>query len=619
LIIEAMVVAMLDEPTQDSALRTQDSITVTATRTTSRLANTPSSVLILNRQAIAATAAPTVDDALRQVPGFSLFRRAGSRTANPTAQGVSLRGLGGSGTSRALVLDDGVPLNDPFGGWIFWGRVPRASLDRIEILRGGASDVYGSGAMSGVVQFIRRKDDMAIDVEGGSQRTVTTSMFVPLDRGEWNGNIAADFLTTGGYVLVDRAQRGDVDRTASSRHLAIDGTLRHDALFLRASHYSESRNNGTPLQINDAVVRQIAAGYDRGPFVVRVDGNSNDYHQTFSAIPANRETERLTVDQRVPSHSVGGSAQWRAAIGRAQALIVGVEGRAVGGASEEPPNRVAGRQRSGAFYVEDIVDVGSRVNVTAAIRGDSWRNSDSSRARSDSALSPRAALLFRATDRIAFTVSAYRAFRAPTLNELYRSFRVGNVMTLANGSLSAERLSGFEAGARSGPFRLTLFSMTLTDAITNVTLTSTPALITRERRNLGSSRSRGAEIEYSRVLRNGWNASAGYLLADATLSTGARTPQVPRNQATLQLNYRSLAGVQARWSSMQFDDDLNQFPLRRFFVVDLFAAHPIASKLEATIAAENILNRRIETGATPVITLGQPRALRLGIRYGFRR
>jgi outer membrane receptor for ferric coprogen and ferric-rhodotorulic acid len=152
-----------------------------------------------------------------------------------------------------------------------------------------------------------------------------------------------------------------------------------------------------------------------------------------------------------------------------------------------------------------------------------------------------------------------------------------------------------------------------------VTLTSTPALITRERRNLGSSRSRGAEIEYSQVLRNGWSASAGYLLAHATLSTGARTPQVPRNQATLQLNYRSLAGVQARWSSMQFDDDLNQFPLRRFFVVDVFAGHPIASKFEATIAAENILNRRIETAATPVITLGQPRALRVGIRYGFRR
>jgi outer membrane receptor for ferric coprogen and ferric-rhodotorulic acid len=94
---------------------------------------------------------------------------------------------------------------------------------------------------------------------------------------------------------------------------------------------------------------------------------------------------------------------------------------------------------------------------------------------------------------------------------------------------------------------------------------------------------------------------------------------VPRNQATVQLSYRSLAGVQARWSSMQFDDDLNQFPLRRFMVVDLFAAHPVGSQLEVTFAAENILNRRIETAATPVITLGQPRAFRAGIRYGFRR
>ncbi|MDQ6803329.1 MAG: TonB-dependent receptor [Acidobacteriota bacterium] len=611
MIIEALVVALLDGPTQDSGLRTQDSITVTATRTSERLADTPASVVILNRQAIAATAAPTVDDALRQVPGFSLFRRAGSRTANPTAQGASLRGLGGSGTSRALVLDDGVPLNDPFGGWIFWGRVPRASLDRIEILRGGASDVYGSGAMSGVVQFIRRKDDMAIDVDAGSQRTATGSLFVPLGHGDWSGNIASDFLTTDGYVLVEPSQRGAVDRAASSRHLEIDGTLRHNGFFARASRYTESRNNGTPLQINDTILRQIALGFDRGPLVIRLDGNSNDYHQTFSAIAAGRATERLTVDQRVPSHSVGGSAQWRAAIGRAQALIAGVEGREVGGTDEEPPSRVAGHQRTAAFYVEDIADIGSRVNLTAGIRSDRWSGK--------SALSPRVSILVRATDRIAFTAAAYRAFRAPTLNELYRSFRVGNVVTLANGALGPENLTGFEVGARGGPFRITLFNMTLTDAITNVTLTTTPALITRQRENFGSSRSRGAEIEYSRLLRNGWSASLGYLFADATLSTGARTPQVPRNQATLQLSYRSLAGVQGRWSSMQFDDDLNQFRLHRFLVVDLFAAHPIASQLEVTVAAENILNRRIETAATPVITLGQPRAFRVGVRYGFRR
>ena len=612
-----LLVLLLEDPPQ----KTSDTITVTAARTPARLGDTPASVVILSRETIAVSPSPAVDDALRQIPGFTLFRRSGSRTANPTSQGASLRGIGGSGASRALVLDDGILLNDPFGGWIFWGRVPRAALERIEVVRGGASDVYGSGAMSGVVQFIRRRDDPAFDVNAGSERTASASIFVPLTHGEWIASIAADFFTTAGYVIVDPDQRGAVDRAASSRHAAIDAMLRHGGLFVRGSHYSESRNNGTPLQINDAAIRQIAAGYDRGEWAVRLDGNSNDYHQTFSAIATNRASERLTVDQRVPSRSAGGSVQWTHPIGRAQALIVGAEGRAVGGTDEEPPSRVEGHQRTGAVFIEDIADVGTRTNLTVAIRGDSWRNFDANRNgvalgdRSDTAWSPRASLLFRATDRLALTAAAYRAFRAPTLNELYRSFRVGNVLTQANESLGPERLSGFEVGARSGPVRVTLFSMTVTDTIANVTVTTAPTLITRQRRNFGSSRSRGAEIEYSRVLANGWSASAGYLIADATLSSGARTPQVPRNQATMQLAYRSLAGLQARWSSMQFDDDVNQFPLRGYFAVDLFAAYPISARLDATIAVENILDRRIETAATPVITLGQPRAARVGVRF----
>ena len=144
-------------------------------------------------------------------------------------------------------------------------------------------------------------------------------------------------------------------------------------------------------------------------------------------------------------------------------------------------------------------------------------------------------------------------------------------------------------------------------------------LITRQRQNFGSSRSRGVEADFAKTLASGWSATAGYQFADATLSSGARTPQVPRNQATLQLAYRGFAAVQGRWSSMQFDDDVNQFPLRGYFVVDLFAAHPLASRLDATFSLENVFNRRVETAATPVITLGQPRAARIGLRYGFAR
>ena len=602
----------------DSALGTrhsapvQDEITITATRTPTRLADTPASVVVLGHEALATTAAITLDDTLRQVPGFTLFRRSGSTTANPTSQGVSLRGIGASGASRALVLDDGIPLNDPFGGWVYWDRLPRAAVDRIEVVRGGASDLYGSGAMGGVVQFLRRpaSNTLVAEVTAGSQQTRGGSLFTAVQNDEWRGSIAADLFSTGGYVLVDPAQRGAVDRAANSRHTALDATLERSfaesaRAFVRLAHFAESRNNGTPLQINDTAIRQIAAGVDAAGFTFRAYDTTERYHQTFSAISSNRATERLAQDQRTPSHATGGSAQFAHAIGDRSLLVAGAEERSVNARSDA----TSGHQRTSSAFIEDTMLVTNRVSATAAVRYDAWR---------DSAWSPRVSMLYDATDRVALTASAHKAFRAPTLNELIRPFRVGNVLTLANDNLGPELLSAVEAGIRSGPVRVTFFSMRTDDVIVNVTRSITPTLITRQRANLGFSRSRGIEAETDFHLAPDWRLSAGYLFADATLDTGTRTPQVPRNQATLQLAFRGLAGVQARWSSVQFDDDRNQFLLRGFIVADAFVARPLAGGLDATFAIDNLFNRRIETAATPVLDLGQPRALRVGLRYGIR-
>ncbi|MDQ6788647.1 MAG: Plug and carboxypeptidase regulatory-like domain-containing protein, partial [Acidobacteriota bacterium] len=125
-----------------------EEVIVSITRTASRLSETPASVVVLNREIINQTAAQTVDDALRQVAGFSLFRRSSSRTTNPTTQGANLRGVSGSGASRASVLLDGVSLNDAFGGWTYWSRVPKIAVESAEILRGGASAFYGDAALS---------------------------------------------------------------------------------------------------------------------------------------------------------------------------------------------------------------------------------------------------------------------------------------------------------------------------------------------------------------------------------------------------------------------------------------------------------------------------------------
>lgn len=602
-------------------------ITVTATRTETRLADTASSVVVLSRDDLEKSAAPVIDDALRQVPGFTLFRRAGSRTANPTTQGPSLRGIGASGAARAAVLDDGIPLNDPFGGWVYWGRVTSPALERVEVVRGGASDLYGSGAMGGVIQFVRRSDPaVAATLSGGSQGTGTVSAYAAMQRGAWRAALASGWLTTRGWIAVDPRSRGAVDRAAGSRHVNGDATVARGGMFLRASRYEESRNNGTPLQTNATSIRQLAAGATSGGFQGRAWVTHQDYAQTFSSIAANRNSERLTSSQRVPSRGAGASAQWGRPLGTRHVALVGAELRGVSGASLES-TRVEGRQRTAAIFFEDVIAVSPRLGITAALRADDWRNFDAKRdgvalaSRRNRSWSPRLSLLLRPAEGVSLTASAYRAFRAPTLNELVRPFRVGNVMTLANERLGPETLSAVEAGARVRIFRATAFFARVEDTVANVTLQTTPSLITRQRQNLGETRTRGIEVEGDWRLPRSWRISAGYLFSDARVTAGAlngrRLPQVPRQQATLQASWagpRVAWAAQTRWSSMQFDDDRNELPLRGALVSDLTMSMPLSRGLALTASVENLFDRRIEVSATPVITLGQPRAFLAGIR-----
>jgi outer membrane receptor protein involved in Fe transport len=291
-------------------------------------------------------------------------------------------------------------------------------------------------------------------------------------------------------------------------------------------------------------------------------------------------------------------------------VVAGAELREAEGVSDElrGANRVevGGRQRTGAVYIEDLFAVTPDVAVTAGVRGDVWE--------SETQLNPRLSVLWRAAESLSLSASAYTAFRAPTLNELYRGFRVGNVETLPNADLTSEELTGFEVGARARNVRLTLFLMNVSDTIANVTLSQTPTLITRRRENLGRTRSIGAELDGEWRFGSDWRVSSGLLFVDATVRDGKRIPQVPRLQATAQAMWRRI-GAQVRWSSMQFDDDRNELPLGSALVVDLIASHPIARALDLTFAIENATNAEVEASATPVVTLAQPRAWRVGVRY----
>ncbi|HEX3188142.1 MAG TPA: TonB-dependent receptor [Pyrinomonadaceae bacterium] len=649
-------------------------VVVTPTRTNTRLGETPASVAVVSSEGLQQTAALRLDDALRQVAGFQLFRRSGSRTANPTTQGISLRGTGASGASRALMLFDGIPLNDPFGGWIYWGRVPRESVAQVEVLRGGASYLYGGTALGGVVNVIGlepERSSLSAELSYGNEQTPSGSMFGSFTRGKWTMRLGAEISKTDGYIIVDEDERGRVDTPAGSRYSVANLKLERrlgsrGSAFVRGEIFGESRTNGTPLQTNRTHLRNLSAGAnfettDFGNFIFRAYGGTQLFDQNFTAVAANRNSESLTRVQRVPSQSMGGTFQWSRALGASHTLLAGVDAREVRGASDElayVQNRPTffvgsgGRERTAGVFAEDFFRISPRLFLTAGARFDRWREYAALSAttpvnavqpsttqtfadRTETAFSPQLSLLYAPSDRVSFTASFTRAFRPATLNELYRSFRVGDVVTLANENLRAERQTGGEAGARFYLFkqkldsRVTAFWTEINRPIANVTLNVTPALITRQRQNLGRTRSRGIEIETEARLDRHWTINGGYLLSDATVLEfpantsleGLRIPQVPKHQATLQLRYANPSwvtlGVQARAGGQQFDDDQNRFPLGRYFTLDAIASRRVNSKWDVFVAAENLLNQRYLTGRTPVTTIGPPILVRGGIRFRF--
>ena len=654
-----------------------EQVTVTANRTGVRVVENATSVTILSAQDLGSTAAFRTDDILRQVPGFSLFRRTTSRAANPTTQGVSLRGLGASGASRALVLSDGFPLNDPFGGWVYWDRVPRVSIGSIEVASGGASHLYGSDALGGVINIVRAPVDRnAISLEAayGNENSPDLSLAVSRSMGPWAIGLTSELFRTDGYIAVPADLRGTVDTPVNSQDASGDLTVRRKfgdrgAIFARGSLFGESRHNGTPLQTNSTTIRELDLGanwdgHELGSFALHAFATRQSLNQSFSAIASDRDSESLTRTQVVPAQQVGFSAQWQRTLGTRQHLVAGLEESDVHGQTDEqgffggnPTSTSAGggREVNWGAYLEDIIRITSSWLLTASGRVDHWQNFDAFAPpnpatpvgaaplpdRSESFFSPRLALLHKLTGNVSLTASGYRAFRAPTLNELYRGFRAGNVFTEFNPNLRAERLTGAEGGAivtgwdQRVMVRGTFFWNQITRPVANVTLTTTPNLITRQRQNLGSTRSQGLELEASGRLSNSVTLSGGYEYTDATVTSfsvdpalaglnpsllGLDVPQTPRHQFTFQASYSRpfiLLGVQGRFGGNQFDDDQNTLLLRRYFVLDATASHTLRRGVELFAAVENLTNRRYDVGRTPVLTVGPPILARAGVRLQF--
>ena len=649
-------------PAQDPAeQRREELITVSATRLPVRLSDLPVAATTWEARDLQQAPAIVIDQALRSSPAVSLFRRTSSRDSHPTAQGLNLRGIAPSGVSRALVLIDGVPMNDPFGGWVYWDRVPLLAVEQVEVALGGGSAPYGNQALGGVMQFVTRRQtdtNMQMQILAGNESTVRFGISAGSVFDGGSVFASAQAFNTAGYIQTAPEDRGSVDEPISSNNQTARLRADFGGVTINVDGLREVRGNGTDLQKNDTSFGGISAAWNgvttagNGGWNAYGLARTQVFDSSFSAVAADRDSERLVLLQRVPSTDFGaGGYGWSSFGGANGKISYGGDWRRVQGHSKEfvvfnsSTRTPGGVQNSGGGFAAVDWQASSDVTVSAGLRADAWHNEPrdaSGEPRSADALSPRAGVAWRLDNGLTLRGAGYGAFRAPTLNELYRQFRVGNVLTSPNSDLVAERLWGGEfGGGWSGPLGAssatlnidgTFYWNSLDDAIINATVSVSPTFIRRVRDNLGAATARGVELNGSVDFADNWTISAAYAWldsfireaipgADPAATVGNRLPQVPTYRTRATVLYRADPGWAGSLSvgaiGEQFEDDLNLLPLAAAVLVDASIEIPIIDAAHFTVRVENLFNEAMEIKRAPVLAYGAPRLVYAGFTLTF--
>jgi iron complex outermembrane receptor protein len=625
--------------------------------------------VVIDRRRLLDSASGRIESVLGDVAGFQQFRRSDSRSSNPSNQGATLRALGGNASSRTLVLLDGVPVADPFFGYIPFSALTPERLSVMRVTRGGGIGAFGAGAVAGTIEMASATRDQLPGLWG-------SAFYGSRDATEISAGLTQDL--GGGYVsLSGRWDRGDGfqttpkdQRVAATVPAAYDGwstNLRAVApisatseLQFRATVFEDNRTlrfagADSMSQGQDASIRYV----NRGPW--QIDTLAYIQARNFSNIVISSTAPfRKSLDQRnTPSTGIGGKIEIRPPVGSAHLLRLGVDTRlATGDMYEDAYNaniatnprtflRHAGGDQwtTGVFAEDDWTPeaLGGRLVLTGGVRADRWsiRNGFYRQAsattgaatgndyadRSDWEASGRVGALFRASDAIALRTAAYSGFRLPTLNELYRPFVVFPITTQANAALNPEKLKGAEAGIDVTPMpgitlSATAFYNRLDDAIANVTV----ATNTRQRQNVDRIVAKGVELTAAAVLGD-VRLSASYAYSHSIVHApgaafdGLTPAQSPRHAASATIAYSPAHGpslsTTLRYVAKQYEDDLQSDILPDALTLDAIARLPVGHGISLVARGENLFDETVVTrNAGGSMDLGTPRTLWIGVSFG---
>ena len=666
---------------------TVDQLVVKADRLPETLTNTPFEVQVLDSDALQNAPQLTLDDILRaQVPGFSLFRRNDSRTANPTTQGVTLRNFGPSGAGRTLVLLDGIPLNDPFAGYVLWSQVPASAIDSVVVQPGGGAGLFGNAALAGTIYLVSppiSSNSATAGASVGNYDTYELNAAGSVTHGPVAMSVFVERFATSGYPVLRADQRGPVDNTASANSdlFAFRSEWQVDqrnSIRLDLRHFDDDRGNGTTYTRNSSLGTDASATWrsefpqESAELQVSLYGQLRDFESTFSSINASRTVETPALDQfDVPAHAIGGSAVWSMTVAGDHRLTLGADYRWLQGETNEDflwdgteftkQRRAGGKQSFAGTFAEDTWTPSDNLTLLGSLRYDHWALFDGSRKewsrltgtvtldsqfpdRSGDEINGRIGLNTKLSKAVTVRGAFYSGFRVPTLNELYRPFRVGNDVTEANPALKPERLLAGEIGIDLRPTKILTFSGTaflnyLEDAVGNVTIGAGPGTFNpggfipvggtlRQRQNIDLVVAPGFEATVTWQVHDSLRLRASYIFtkpkveeaADPSLE-GKLLAQTPENVFTAAIDWTPAARwrltAEARWVDRQFEDDQNSRVLAPFTTVDAALSYDFSAHLSAALRVENLFNEQVETGrsADGLVSIGAPRLVAVALRW----
>lgn len=612
----------------------------------------------IDRERLTGDASGRVEDALGDVAGVAQYRRSDSRSANPSAQGIAVRGLGGNATARSLVLLDGVPIADPFFGSIPFNALSPERLGAVRVTRGGGSGPFGAGAVAGTIELISASRAqlplVAADLDAGSFNSQRVDATVSPDVGPGYATVFGRWERSDGFQTTPPDERAAATAPARYRDWStgvravapLGEKLEVQATGLAFDDHRTLRFAGADSRSfgDDASVRLLGRG------AWQVDALAYLQARGFANRVISATSFRLTLDQRnTPSTGIGGKIELRPPVGAGHVLRLGGDLRHDEGELFEDAygstgalttlRHAGGGETSAGLFVEDDWTMG-RLVVTGGARLDRWTIVDgffretspagvpttsiSYPARSGMVPSGRAGVLVHIAPALDLRAAAYTGFRVPTLNELFRPYVVFPVTTQANAALAPERLRGMEAGAdlRLGgaTFGVTGYANRLGGAIANVTIGTN----LRQRQNVRAIVSSGLEL--TAAWRHGpWSASASYALdlshvsAPGSALDGLRPAQSPRHAASGTLAWQRPGGpglsATLHHVGLQYEDDLQTAPLPAATTIDAVASVPVARGVRIVVRGENIGDARVVTrNSGGTVDLGTPRTWWLGVR-----